>query len=681
MTARQIDIALQGRDHLSQMFKKAESLVNNFDRQIERVNNRMKRFGTQSTASLRSAGASGKASLGGMSGAASMATGSFIGLKGGIAGVVAAAAGFIAFRVVKSQITESTQEALKLETGLAKVATMLDTDVPGAMKKFGPSIRKAQKDFAQSTDAMTGGLFDLISSGQDPERAAELLRVGGMTAAAGFTDTATAIDAMTSTMNAYGISADDAMLVSDLLFNTMKEGKITYEQLAQNIGNLVPTSAATGNSLQDTAAALATIVQVKKPEQAVTALRAAMNAAAKEGTPFLEFIERFKGQGKSAILQAGIGEEAADGIAILAGRWDELQEQMAKSKNVAGTVEDAFGKVASTGEFKIEQLKQKWKSFQGTMGQKIIDSRIFQGAIDTLGYVLDNFFELAELGWNSFEMVGLSAALMVIGGWNDLVHTVKELPAIFEVIWTMISQAGNSVFLGLKENAASIWDNIKRGKFDFEIKPLIDPKKFDWKEIETAVNKLSGQREATFLEKGIAAEIGALEERQRELNAKIEANKSTDIDIQKSKDKEITTAKQDQADKSQPQAVAIVQDFTATESRFLGLEAMQNGGAPAEALMRASDQIAHQVALGMTASAAIDRQSKIDPSSLQPLNTANQQMLKMQEMYAGRDKAKAKALDAINESSTATADGIAALTRELKTAYGKVQVTIYPGAV
>ena len=87
-------------------------------------------------------------------------------------------------------------------------------------------------EFGESTEALTNGLYDILSASIPAEKALDVLTVAVKAAKAGMTDTATAADAITTVLNSYGLSAGRAQDVSDLLFTVVKRGKLTFADLS-----------------------------------------------------------------------------------------------------------------------------------------------------------------------------------------------------------------------------------------------------------------------------------------------------------------------------------------------------------------------------------------------------------------------------------------------------------------
>ena len=164
------------------------------------------------------------------------------------------------------------------EEQMANVSTMLDKPEQH-MDRFRAGIRKMSVDFGESTDTLAGGLYDILSASIAPEKALNVLGVAAKAARAGLTDTKTAADAITTILNSYGLSADNAASVSDLLFATVKRGKTTFAELAPAIGMVATTAASGGVPLEEMGAALATMTRNGvRTENAVVALNAIISS-------------------------------------------------------------------------------------------------------------------------------------------------------------------------------------------------------------------------------------------------------------------------------------------------------------------------------------------------------------------------------------------------------------------
>src|ERR671918_86576 len=95
----------------------------------------------------------------------------------------------------------------------------------------------------QSAQVLAKGLYDIGSSGFYGADALKILEVSAIAASAGMTDTATASKAIVGVLNAYGLEAEDAAHVSDVLFTTVELGVITFEELTRQLGDVLGAAA------------------------------------------------------------------------------------------------------------------------------------------------------------------------------------------------------------------------------------------------------------------------------------------------------------------------------------------------------------------------------------------------------------------------------------------------------
>ncbi len=145
---------------------------------------------------------------------------------------------------------------------MATVATMLsDSDAEKYMDDFTKGIRKMAVSFGESTEALSGGLYDILSASIAPAKALDVLGVAAKAAKAGLTDTRTAADAITTVLNSYGLAAEQAGDVSDWLFGIVQRGKTTFAELAPQIGMVASTAASAGLPLDELGAMIATLTR------------------------------------------------------------------------------------------------------------------------------------------------------------------------------------------------------------------------------------------------------------------------------------------------------------------------------------------------------------------------------------------------------------------------------------
>ena len=219
--------------------------------------------------------------------------------------------------VMATPLVAGGQVFADFEQQLAKVSTMLDNPAEH-MDTYKKAIRDMAMEFGESTEALTNGLYDILSASIPAEKALDVLTVAVRAAKAGMTDTATAADAITTILNSYGLAAEHAQNVSDLLFSIVKRGKTTFAELAPQIGLVASVASRAGVSLDEMGAALATMTRSGvRSERAVTALSAIVMSFLK---PAKESVEAARALG----FEMSVATLQTEGLAKVFERISEL---------------------------------------------------------------------------------------------------------------------------------------------------------------------------------------------------------------------------------------------------------------------------------------------------------------------------------------------------------------------
>lgn len=187
-------------------------------------------------------------------------------------------------------VTAAQGGMLALAYGVGK-AIKTASDFDGAMRNVNSIARLSETQFqglresvlglagptAQTPQTLAEGMYQLVSSGFDAHESLEILRSSATSATAGLTDTATATTAVAGVLNAYHLSARDAAEVSDDLFQTVNLGVLSFEDLAQGIGPVLPFAQQLGVSLKQVGAMTATLTKGGVPAaEAFTYMKGAM---------------------------------------------------------------------------------------------------------------------------------------------------------------------------------------------------------------------------------------------------------------------------------------------------------------------------------------------------------------------------------------------------------------------
>ena len=220
-----------------------------------------------------------------------------IGITGGITMVI---------RGLMRQMSDTIKVGRSFEKEWANVTTMLNLSQT-ATEKMKHELRMLSPTLGDTTE-LARGMYQVLSASIEPAKAIKFLGEAAKSAKAGVTETRIAVDAMTTVINAYGMEAEAATEVSDIMFATVKRGKLTYEELATSLGTVIPVAATIGVEFRDVAAAVASLTrQGVVASKATMQLRQVMMAILKPSVEAEEITERLGiAMGKNALETIGL---------------------------------------------------------------------------------------------------------------------------------------------------------------------------------------------------------------------------------------------------------------------------------------------------------------------------------------------------------------------------------------
>ncbi|MFE0702496.1 phage tail tape measure protein, partial [Streptomyces sp. NPDC058872] len=150
-------------------------------------------------------------------------------------------------------------QAIALEREMANVMTISQQINGDTIEQFTDQIVELSTKLPQTAQQLAEGLYQVVSTGFDGQEALEILEVAAEGAAAGLTTSETAARALLGVLKAYGMPASQATDVMDTMFQTVNLGVVSFEELAQQLGDVVPMAAAAGVEFDDLSAAFAAV--------------------------------------------------------------------------------------------------------------------------------------------------------------------------------------------------------------------------------------------------------------------------------------------------------------------------------------------------------------------------------------------------------------------------------------
>ena len=318
---------------------------------------------------------------------------------------VVAAAGI--GKMLQSAFTGGTA----FESAMAKVGTIADTaKVP--LESLSSQVLQVSGDMHIGANEIAEAAYQAISAGQDTGNAVAFAGQASMLAKAGFTSSASAVDILTTALNAYGKGADEAGHVSDVLLTTQNLGKTSVDELAGSMGRVIPLAAAYNVSMENLSSGLAIMTANGiATAEASTYTKSMLNELGDPGSSVGKILKQQTGK-SFAELNAD-GKSLGDVLQVL---YDSVGGNATKFAGLWSSVEAGTGalSLASSGADK----------FNGVLQQMQADSGATQTAYDTMtntmAYKLDGVKTNAQnLGTALFDAVSgrLGEGVALAGGY------------------------------------------------------------------------------------------------------------------------------------------------------------------------------------------------------------------------------------------------------------------------
>jgi len=244
---------------------------------------------------------------------------------------------FVAVAAVRSFIrilSQATTQFAEFEKGQINVQTLLDRTNETLEGKTIQLMRNYGLQIADVNKA----LFDAVSAGVEGAKSVEFLETATQLAIGGVSDLTTAVDGITTVMNAYGKSTDEASQIAAAFFTAQKFGKTTVSELASEIGNVAPIASQLDISYQELLTTYAELTkQGINTQRASTAIQATLTALQK---PSEQARKKFKELGievgATAIKQNGLFKTLVQVSEAAEKNADDLAEMIPNVRALTG---------------------------------------------------------------------------------------------------------------------------------------------------------------------------------------------------------------------------------------------------------------------------------------------------------------------------------------------------------
>lgn len=357
--------------------------------------------------------------------------------------------------LIGAQVLNLNQFA-KYEKGMAYISTLID-DTRFNYQAMGKEIMDISRRTGLDLADVQRAVYQAISSNIDPNVATNFISDISATALAGQVEIETAMNPVVTVLNSYGLEADKAMWVSDKLFQTVKLGRVEFNQLSDTVAEFAQTGALGGLAIEELLGAFATLTNVGiTPAESATSINRfvlsiidatdeALEFAKAKGLAFdmrhlqevgiVEFLNEIQTatHGDIIEIQKLFPEiRAFRGVAPLVGSASDMFKEFSKSiYDASGTTARGAQKMTDTVDNKIQRLKQSWKTFMTSLGgvtADVVDGPLTE-LIDKLNQIQDNPQAIKGIS------TGLGTGTAILGG----VAAVSGIGLVVKNITAMIS--------------------------------------------------------------------------------------------------------------------------------------------------------------------------------------------------------------------------------------------------
>jgi TP901 family phage tail tape measure protein len=410
------------------------------------------------------------------------------------------------------------------EDGVAKISTLVDTDVI-SMQQLSNGIREVSDKTGASVAELSEAEYQAISAGVDATKVTQFLEVATKSSIAGFTDSATAINGLSTVLNAYGLQAEDAAKISDQMLVTQNLGKTTFGEMAQSMGNVIPIAAQLGVTTDELFGSIAALTKNGiQTSESITGLKAAysniikpsseaakmaqsmgleFNAAHLKSVGWVQFLNEVQvatGGDTAKMGQLFGSVEALNSVLVLTGKGNkDFVDSVKAMGDSNGITEQSFYKLltpAKQNQIALNQLKNAAMDMASGLTPLLRATTVLmKNAADTLKSLtpeqkemLENFLKtvivlslvgvgvgkvVSVFGGMLGTLVQFGTAIETAGGFIPLlVGKIKSIATVFTLVFNVI-KAGMSVMMmnpwilaitviiGLAVLLYQNWDTVK----------------------------------------------------------------------------------------------------------------------------------------------------------------------------------------------------------------------------
>lgn len=298
---------------------------------------------------------------------------------------------------IKDALLSCIEASGQFETAVAKVGTIADTNAL-PLDELRSQIINLSNDLGVSAAEISESTYSAISASVETANAVGFVEQATKLAAGGFTDTTTAVDILSTAINAYGLETSQASQLADYLITTQNLGKTSVAELAVNMGKVIPIAAAYNVEMDNLSSAYAVLTANGiATAESTTYLKSMLNELGDSGSVVSATLQESTGKSFATLTQEGkslgdvieiLGDsvngdtgafnelwsssEAGVGALSLLGsgaeKYNSVLEQMQQS---TGATDKAFATMTDTVEYSKQKMETAFENMKVAIGDEL----------------------------------------------------------------------------------------------------------------------------------------------------------------------------------------------------------------------------------------------------------------------------------------------------------------------
>ena len=355
-------------------------------------------------------------------------------------GVLASAGIAATLNEIKNGFFDCSEAAAQFETSTAMVATIADTSQK-SLSSISKEVRTYSNETGEAASDMAEATYQAISASVNTADAAAFAGTATKLAVGGFTSATTAVDVLTTAINAYGLAASDATQLSDYLITTQNLGKTSVDQLAQSVGKVIPLASAYNVQMDNLSSAYAVLTAngIATAESG-TYLKSMLSELGDTGSGVSEVLLNSTGKTFAQLMEQGysLGDvmamlgDAVDGdstafnalwssteagigaLSLFNAGADKYNSVLDSMRTSAGATEKAYSTMADTTDKSKQRMENAFNNLKISVGDVLNPAltQVYEGFTNVFAGMSDFVDEHPAV------VAAISAIAVGVGGFT-----------------------------------------------------------------------------------------------------------------------------------------------------------------------------------------------------------------------------------------------------------------------